>query len=243
MSDEDRLDQLAAEYVLGTLRGASCARFEERMRSEPALAARVRSWELRMAPLTERFEPTDVPDRAWAGIEARLFPTDPATTLAGGGRSPAFWQRLAVTFASLAVVCLASVVYVLAGVEKPQCYAVLSNERSIPMAVVFDRRSMQELVVVPVGSQLAGDSGTAQLWIVAGNTTIPVGLLSPDRETRLSLDKPMLTAVMAANARLLVTREPGGGSTKGAPVGDRIAEGVVALLGPSSWLDLPLWRT
>jgi anti-sigma-K factor RskA len=230
VSDEERLDQLAAEYVLGTLRGATCTRFEERMRADPALAARVRAWEARMAPLCDRYEPAESSDRVWAGIERRLCSSGAEFRPAGRAGSPVFWKRLTAGFASVAALCLAAMVYLLAIPAAPQCYAVLTDARSAPTAVVFDRRSMRELVVLPVGSRLAAGAGSAQLWIVVGSTAVPVGLLNPDGETRLPLAKPMSTAVMAPNARLLITREPAGGSRSGAPAGNRLAEGVVALL-------------
>lgn len=229
-SDEEQLDQIPAEYVLGTLRGAPCARFEARMRADPALAARVREWEARMAPLCDRYEPAESSDRVWTGIERRLFSPDAEITPAGRARSPVFWKRLTAGFASAAAVCLASLLYLLANAGAPQCYAVLTDERSLPAAVVFDRRSMQELVVLPVGSRLATDAGRAQLWIVVGGTAVPVGPLNPDGETRLPLAKPMSSAVMAPNARLLITHEPAGGSPNGPPAGRRIADGAVALL-------------
>ena len=44
-------DQLASEYVLGTLHGRARARFETLLRDEPALQARVVFWETALSPL------------------------------------------------------------------------------------------------------------------------------------------------------------------------------------------------
>ncbi len=225
----DPLDMLAAEYVIGTLRGARCEQFEARMRSEPEVARRVREWEARLAPLAEGYAPSDAPEQTWAAIERRLF----SSARAPASGLLAFWRRLALGLGAIATAFIAAGVYLLASEQAPQCYAVLTDERNLPAVVVFDRRNMRELVVLPVGTRLVSGSGSAQLWIVAGAHATPVGLLSADGETRLALDKPMTTAVMAADARLLVTREPPGGSPSGRPHGQRIAEGAVALLGAS----------
>ncbi len=233
--DDDPLDLLAAEYVIGTLRGPDCERFEQRMEYEPDLARRVREWEARLAPLLEHVEPADPPATAWAGIERRLFAAERGIASGAVSGAVSFWRRLALGFASFAIVILATTSYLHLKTDQPQCYAVLSDASSMPMAVVFDRSQMLELVVLPVGSRLAAaGAGTAQLWIVTGNHAMPVGLLNTGGETRLALDKPMLTAVMAAQARLVVTREQPGGSATGAPTGERIAEGVVAFLGAPS---------
>ncbi len=229
--DDSQLDLLAAEYVLGTMRGARSERFEAQMRADPALERRVRAWEARLAPLADGFATADSPDSTWRGIERRLFePKDSAAADLPAGVS-GWWRRLALGFAATAALFLATTLYLTHSLGPPQCYAVLTDAGSRPMAVVFDRRNMKELVVLPVGSRLAGDGGAARLWIVLGNTAVPVGTLNPDGETNLALDKPMLTAVMGSSARLLVTREPADTPIAGPPTGERIAEGAVALLG------------
>ncbi len=229
--DDNQLDLLAAEYVLGTMRGARSERFEAQMRADPALERRVRAWEARLAPMTEGFEAVESPDSSWRGIERRLFAVEKNAVAESAAGVSGWWRRLALGFAATAVMFLATTLYLTLSLGAPQCYAVLTDAGSRPMAVVFDRRNMKELVVLPVGSRLAGDGGTARLWIVLGNTAVPVGTLNPDGETHLPLDKPMLTAVMGSSARLLVTRESAGAPTPGLPSGERIAEGAVALLG------------
>jgi anti-sigma-K factor RskA len=44
-------DRLAAEFVLGTLRGRARARFQSLMRYDPALREAVAFWEARLTPL------------------------------------------------------------------------------------------------------------------------------------------------------------------------------------------------
>ena len=144
-----------------------------------------------------------------------------------------FWRRTAAAFAALAAACVAFALYFAAGVERPQCYAVLGDALGLPVAVVFDRRNMQELVVLPVGSRLAQGEGTPTLWITTASATTRAGVLNADGETRLALDKPLLTAIMDSNARLVVSREAAGTALHG-PVGVRVADGAIALLGTAA---------
>ncbi len=230
----ENLDLLAAEYAIGTLRGPACARFEERLRHDPALALRVRDWEVRLSPLLQDYEPQTGASSAWAGIERRLFGSGKESNSGPVARGIAWWRRAAAGLAFTTVILFASAVYLGREVERPQCYAVLTDAGAAPVAVVFDRNNMRELVVLPIGSRLVSATGHAQLWIVAGGKTLPVGILNPDGETRVALDKSMLTAVMAEQARLMVTLEPTRGipaATLGEPAGPRVADGAVALFG------------
>lgn len=231
--DDDSTDIEAAEYVLGTLRGERCERFEVLMRTDPDVARRVREWEARLAPMIDAYETTGSSEVPWAAIEQRLFASEASPATAHSAPRVSFWQRTAAACAALAAACVAFALYFATGVDRPQCYAVLGDALGLPVAVVFDRRNMQELVVLPVGSRLAQGEGTPTLWIAAGSTTRRVGVLNADGETRLALDKPLLTAVMDSSARLIVSREAAGTAQHG-PVGVRVADGAIALLGTAA---------
>ena len=61
--DPDLQQRLAAEYVLGTLHGASRRRFEQLLATDPGLLQAVRYWEQRLHPWTSAARPVEVPDR------------------------------------------------------------------------------------------------------------------------------------------------------------------------------------
>ena len=71
-------DRLAAEYVLGTLRGPARRRFQTLLAAHPALRSAVQRWEDRLAPLAASVAPVAPPERVWTGIEARLFGQAPS---------------------------------------------------------------------------------------------------------------------------------------------------------------------
>src|ERR1700689_4372056 len=70
------IDALAAEYVLGTLRGAARRRFERWQRGEWHVASRVRTWEVRLIPLALGLPPIAPSQELWQKIEARINVAD-----------------------------------------------------------------------------------------------------------------------------------------------------------------------
>jgi len=134
-----RLDALAASYALGTLVGRTRRRLDRIAQTDPAVAAAVRSWEWRLAALTEGMPGITPSLHVWEGIRKRLG-------LAGENESPragappwwaslSLWRGLALAGFALAFALgllllaptaerpLESVVVVLAGPDaKPRSW-------------------------------------------------------------------------------------------------------------------------
>src|SRR5258708_35651799 len=91
---------LAAEYVLGTLRGGARRRLEGLMRDDRALAAEVRRWEDELTPIAAAVAPMEPPKRVWSNIESRLSPARPAAPASG------WWRAFGLIAAGLATVFL-----------------------------------------------------------------------------------------------------------------------------------------
>ena len=70
-ANRELVDRLAAEYVLGTLRGRARRRFE-RWFVSPQVGALVSAWEQRLAGLEPRLDPVTPPSTVWTAIENRL---------------------------------------------------------------------------------------------------------------------------------------------------------------------------
>lgn len=234
--DPELVDKLAAEYVLGTLRGKARARFERWRNADFSIQSRVRYWEAKLVPLAAealRVEPTA---RVWREIEARISDHGVATSAVASSQTAgvtaktlSFWRRLAISFGTLAT-ALGIGLGLLATASDPHCYAVLSTQQSVPKLVVFDRRDMKELVVLPVGGSLAVNGTTPYLWIKAGEVAVLAGQLKPDDQTTVPLSPAALSALMKPNAKLIVTAEPAG-STPTVPGAAPMVEGMVAMLG------------
>lgn len=107
-------ERLAAEYVLGTLRGRARQRFQAWMRDDAALRRTVIEWEERLTPLAAAVEPVQPPRRVWQSIESRLAasagPTQPATRSDPRRRlwdSVAFWRNWGLVATGCAAALLA----------------------------------------------------------------------------------------------------------------------------------------
>ena len=66
------IDSLAAEYVLGTLRGQARRRFEKWRADTPLVDERCRFWENHLMQLAKGLRPIRPPPHVWQGIRARL---------------------------------------------------------------------------------------------------------------------------------------------------------------------------
>ena len=79
--DTDTPEMLAAEYVLGTLASNEREQAQALIENDPAFAALVRAWELRLGQLHAMVAPVEPPPETWARIEARLDGTDPSAVM------------------------------------------------------------------------------------------------------------------------------------------------------------------
>ena len=66
------VDMLAAEYVLGTLRGGARRRFQHYADHDVVIRRAVEEWQRRISPLAELAEPRMPPAAIWDAIERRL---------------------------------------------------------------------------------------------------------------------------------------------------------------------------
>lgn len=99
--------RLAAEYALGTLRGAARRRFERLLVQDTELQALVSRWEERLARTAWAAAPEPVvPARTWDGISSRLDPVPRAGTRHGLWNSLAFWRGFGLAAGALAVALL-----------------------------------------------------------------------------------------------------------------------------------------
>ena len=114
MTDLDDIDALAAEYVLGTLDGAERIQVSARRQREPALAAAIAAWELRLSPLNELVPAVAPPPSLRDDILARVAgssPAAPATNVVQLQRHVAHWRRLAIGASAIAASLAGLVVY------------------------------------------------------------------------------------------------------------------------------------
>jgi anti-sigma-K factor RskA len=225
LHEPGRADALAAEYVLGTLRGRARARFERMMRTDRALSDAVRNWEERLVPLAEELPPIAPPTRVWAAILARTgsMPVARASIWSSLG----LWRALA--FASLATVVALATVLLSPAPEAPQgtLVVVLAGADAKPALVASADRIGRYLSVKPVARvDLAADRAL-ELWMLPdGANPRSLGLINATGVARVALSAPADEALRNIPA-LAVSLEPRGGSPTGLPTGPVLYSGPV----------------
>ena len=72
MTEEDDIDGLAGEYVLGSLDAAERRQVDVRLQTDASLAAAIAAWERDLAPLSDQQQGVTPPNQALDGILSRI---------------------------------------------------------------------------------------------------------------------------------------------------------------------------
>lgn len=222
-SRRELADRLAAEYVLGTLRGPARRRFESLLGGHPLLRENVADWQARLAPLAASVAPVEPSPRVWQGVQAQLFPA-PADV------APPWWQRLGLWRAVSGLATAALVAVLVVGQQPPPPAApivvVLGANPQVAQAVQArfvaslspDGRALvlRAIDAPPLTAQQA-----LELWAVPpSGAPRSLGLVKADGATTL-----LRAQLLRDTAALAVSVEPAGGSTTGAPTGPIVSIG------------------
>jgi anti-sigma-K factor RskA len=222
--NEEELDALAGEYVLGVLEAAEAAEVAAALADNPQLLAAVTYWETRLDPLLDAVTPVAPPPGTWARIRARL--TGPVIRPAGPDPA-AFWQRSTIIVGAIAA-CLLVYVTLNPRPSTPSLVALLHDPSGAAPAWTA--------TVGPRGLSLAaiGDHGVEagkdlELWVIPPGAKVPVPLGLVPETGALALEG--LPDGVRGGATLAISVEPKGGSPTGLPTGPIIYVG--ALVGLS----------
>jgi anti-sigma-K factor RskA len=215
-------EALAAEYVMGSLRGAARRRFERLMAQRPDWREEVETWSTRLAGFAERVPAVEPPPALWPQIESRIRGARaPAQT-----RSLGWWRTLAIA-ASLAAVVLA--IALVSAPEPPVTQVTVLRDPQARtgwlVTFVSGKRAAPALRVVAEGAAPISDR-VFELWALPGGGAAPLslGLLPVQGEAVLSVS-PQARPVLESGAALAVSVEPPGGSPTGQPTGPVVYQG------------------
>jgi anti-sigma-K factor RskA len=219
-------DLLAAEYVLGTLKGRARQRFDGLLHASPSLRQRVQEWELRLNPLAQDVPPATPPPAAWEGLQGRLFPAPPAEPLASRFERLAFWRGLTLGSGVLAGI-LAVLLVVKPTGQDASGYVVLLNDTKQYQAtwMISAPTDLEQLYVKNMKPMQLPKDIRCVLWLQPEGSSqlYPLGVL-PDKgdASRLQIDKNMRSKLPG---QLLVTREDLSGPMPTKPSGPPQFEG------------------
>lgn len=227
-------EQLAAEYVLGTMPQRARQRFEALLKTSPQLRSAVADWEARLTPMASSVADRTPPKRVWRAIRKRLF-DNPARNL---GLRSAWWSslgfwRAATGFATVTLVVLGLLVLA------PPEFDLASDS----MMVVVMEDTQTQAAAMTVSWEPGGDShrllrlrviGHAEmdpdtaweLWMLPAGDHAPVslGLITTHELQMLRIPKSLAQPLDAAWG-LGMTVEPKGGSPTGVPTSPMLYTG------------------
>jgi len=203
--------KLAAEYVLGTLKGGARRRFEGWMHQDADLRNITAQWQQRLAPMAEFAGDVKPPKSVWTGIERRLN-LKPA---AQGWKfwlneNLAFWRSLGMVSTGLAALLMIVVLSNQAPDAPVINYvATLSDDKAqAAMLVTADRKHRALEVRLITDARVAADK-SLHLWAVPkAGAPRSLGVLV-DNKGRFTLAENAISNDVAV---LAVTLEPKGGS-------------------------------
>lgn len=225
-------DRLAADYVLGTLRGPARRRFERLLAAHPALREAVAQWQVRLEPLSAGIEPVEPPAQLWSRIESRLF-TDAAAAAPAPSAAvpPPWWRRLGPwrAISGLATVALVAALVVRPPAQPPIVVVLAANPeaaQAVPARFVASiSPDGRALVLRPIDAPALTAQQALELWAVpAAGAPRSLGLVRPDAATTL-----LRTQLLRDTAAFAVSVEPAGGSPTGAPTGPIVSLGALQL--------------
>ena len=221
---DEVVEKLAAEYVLGTLRGPARIRFEHYMRESARVRQEVWFWEGQLG-LMLSVVPSGKPlsARNWQRIEQRLWGVVKPAAVGNWWR----WWGSAATVMSLLLALTLWWAPEPQQVSAPALAAVMQDdgEQRWSLSLSGDRRQLRitSLQVMPAGEEL-----DYELWIVpADSAPLSLGTIRPASSVQMLQLTDVQAAALTSQFLLAVSLEPGGGSPTGAPTGPVLYTGVL----------------
>ncbi|HET8707973.1 MAG TPA: anti-sigma factor [Pseudomonadales bacterium] len=218
--------RLAAEYVLGTLRGSARTRFEHLLANDPALRARVSGWEQRLGVWGAVVKPEPVPARVWQQVSIRLghIPAAPVAKFK-------WWQWWA--WGSTAVAFSLALVMIFHPLTLPaprfNDLAVLASDAKVPSWIVRVDDGRQTLHLSGIASASVPAGKTLELWSIPGQgAPMSLGLISIQHGHAVLRLTPTQQDRLQQAVALAISLEPAGGSPSGLPTGPVLYSGKLA---------------
>ncbi len=218
-SSPDDIEELASEYVLGTLPAEQRLEVQRRLAHDARLRAAVDAWEQRLHALTELAPPHPPKPQLWTRIERSLESLErrhPATP-----QSTSWWDLLALwrllAGAGLAATLVLGTLLLMPAAPSPYLVVLVAPDDRAP-GWVIQASSTREIQLIPLGiSQVPADKAL-EFWTKADDWSGPVslGLIQPGKTLSIKLeDLPPLQP----NQLFELTLEAPTGSMTGKPTG------------------------
>lgn len=232
----EELQVLAGEYVLGALDAAEMRAVRRQAEADARLAAAIKGWEERLAPLAAVVPAVGPPPALWSRIEAAVAPEPaalhaPAQRLVPPARPPRppaprrrVWPWQLATAGALALAAGLAAVIVLQPRPPGPLLAALTPANTPTPGFLAEAQPDGRLVLSALTPVPVPPGRDLELWILPRGGTQPASLgVLPAAGRQI-----VLPAAPAPGTQLMVSLEPQGGSTTGAPTGPVLYAGTIA---------------
>jgi anti-sigma-K factor RskA len=222
-STESLRNALAAEYVLGTLRGSARKRFQQLIMQYSAIRETTWIWEQHLNVMGGRVAPIAVDDKVWRGITQRLgFVSEEQGSTAEIIHMPSSARSRWMGISSLATAAAIVMAVLLWRQQAPptmpipaaQQVAVMQSKDAQPLWLIEVKANTLEIQAT--SNITKRNNNDYELWMVAKDGRPPVSLGLLPQSGRVSLAKHPLFDQLDI-AVLAVSLEPLNGSPTGAP--------------------------
>ncbi len=219
---------LAGEYALGSLDLAEMREAEAMAARDPRFASEIIYWQDRLSVLGELVPAVQPPPLLWARLAMAIGEA------AQPGRRPGSGVWKATTGISLAIAAGLALFAFLPRPQSPEVaparFAAALAPLATPARFLAETRPDGSIAVTNLGGQPAPAGRSYELWALPQGATapIPLGVLPTGQRIVTAPQRP------TAQEQLLVSDEPAGGSTTGAPTGAVLFGGTLVPISPAA---------
>lgn len=217
----DERDELASEYVLGTLSAERRTEVQQRLNDDAELRTAVDAWERRLLGLTDLAEPENPSHLLWQRIERSVNalnrqPVTPTAERSSWWNLLPLWRGLAG--AGLASTLLLGALLLTQATVKPTYMVVLVAPQDKAPGWVIQASNRREIQLIPLGVAEVPADKALEFWTKAEGWQGPVslGLVKPGQTLSVPLDK---LPPLEPNQLFELTLENPSGSPIGKPTG------------------------
>ncbi|WP_433898149.1 anti-sigma factor [Pseudomonas sp. PSE1(2024)] len=210
-------DELASEYVLGTLSAEARAEVQRRLPNEPELQTAVDAWERRLLELTDLAPAHQPSSQLWQRIERSVGQLSHKVA-----PEISWWNRLSLwrglSAAGLAATLLLGSILLTQTTPKPSFLVVLVAPQDKAPGWVIQASNPREIQLIPLGVVEVPADKALEFWTKADGWQGPVslGLVKPGQALSIPLDK---LPPLQPNQLFELTLEGANGSPIGKPTG------------------------
>lgn len=199
----EETEDLAGEYVLGTLNAEQRRDVERRLLEDPQLQQAIGDWERRLQPYTAMVEPVAPSNRLWPRIlrtldsqeAAQSAPADdraahPAGLLSRLWHDLTLWRGLSFASILIATGLAAMLAFSPAQAPSSRYLVVLMTPQHTQAGWIVQASSPRQISLKPVGTFEVPPGKALEFWTKADDWSGPVslGLVEPGETKQLSLD-------------------------------------------------------